>query len=355
MKCLTIAVAAGVSLSGTAYAETQPEGSEPKVDALYLPYEQPGIFTKLATGETIHIKCMGVGSPTVILTAGAGDWSAAWRNVQPQIAKTTRVCAWDRPGFGFSSGSTQRQTTSNTATVLKAALTAARIRGPYIVVGHSLGAYESVMFKDRNPKAVVGMVLVDPSIPDQGNRMRQAAPRFAQAMDAYTASNLAVYGRCIAGLKSGTLTIGSKDPDGCLGYAADYPAELTLALAQRDLNPLRFATAGSMFQNIDADGQSMVNPTRSYGTMPLIVLTATKDPAAWPPGFTQAAQDELPAFKSVWSRGHDEYAALSSRGVNRLVSDSTHYVQYYQPQVVIVAIEEVVAAARKDARQHKAN
>ena len=353
MKCLTIAVAAGVSLSGAAFADTLPEGSKPKVDALYLPYEQPGILTKLATGETIHIKCMGVGSPTVILTAGAGDWSAAWRKVQSQIAKTTRVCAWDRPGFGFSSGSTQRQTTSNTTSDLEAALTAARIRGPYIVVGHSLGGYESVMFKDRNPKAVVGMVLVDPSIPDQKNRMSQAAPHFAQAMDAYMASNLAIYGRCAAGLKSGTLKIGSKDPDGCLGYPADYPAELTRALVQRDLNPLRFATAGSMWQNIAADGQSMVNPARNYGTMPLIVLTATKDPDAWPPGFTQAAQDELPAYHSVWARGHDEYAALSSRGVNRRVPDSTHYVQYDQPQVVIDAIEEVVAAARKDARQHK--
>ena len=110
-----------------------------------------------------------------------------------------------------------------------------------------------------------------------------------------------------------------------------------------------------MWQNIDADGQSMVNPARNYGTMPLIVLTATKDPAAWPPGFTQEAQDELPAYHSVWARGHDEYAALSSRGVNRRVPDSTHYVQYDQPQVVIDAIEEVVAAARRDARQHKTN
>jgi len=351
MKCLTMAVAAGISLSGTAYADTQPEGSKPKVDPLYLPYERPGVLAKIPTGETIHIKCMGVGSPTVILSAGAGDWLAAWRKVQPQIAKTTRVCAWDRPGFGFSSGSAQSQTTTNVTTDLEAALTAAHIRGPYIAVGHSLGGYESVMFKDRNPKAVIGMVLVDPSIPDQKNRMRQASPGLAQAMDGYTANNLAVYGRCISGLKSGTLKIGSKDPDGCLGYPDDYPPALTLALQQRDLNPLRFAAAGSMFQNIDGDGPSMVSSTRHYGNMPLIVLTATKDPSAWPPAFTQAARDELPAFHTVWMRAHDEYAALSSRGVNRRVADTTHYVQYDQPQAVIDAVGEVVAAARHGAER----
>jgi pimeloyl-ACP methyl ester carboxylesterase len=349
MKVLTIALAAGVSLSGMAQADTQPAAAKPKADPLYLPYEAPGIFAKIPSGETIHIKCMGSGSPTVILTAGAGDWSAAWRKVQPQIAKTTRVCAWDRPGFGFSSGTTQPQTTSNITSDLEAALKAAHIRGPYIAVGHSLGGYESVMFKDRNPQAVVGMVLVDPSIPDQKNRVRQAAPALAQSMDANTGNNLAVYRRCIAGLKSGALKIGSKDPDGCLGYPPDYPPELTLALDQRDLNPLRFATAGSMFQNFDGDGPSMVDPRRNYGNMPLIVLTATKDPAAWPPGFTQAAKDELPALHAVWARGHDEYAALSSRGVNRRVPDTTHYIQYDQPQVVIDAVDEVVAAARHDA------
>ena len=349
MKFLTIALAAGLSLSAVAHGDAQPAAAKPTADPLYLPDEAPGTFAKIPTGETIHLKCMGSGSPTVILTAGAGDWSAAWRKVQPQIAKTTRVCAWDRPGFGYSSGSTQPQTTSNITSDLEAALKVAHIRGPYIAVGHSLGGYESVMFKDRNPQAVVGMVLVDPSIPDQKNRLGQAAPAFAQSMNANTASSLAVYARCIAGLKSGTLKIGSKDPDGCLGYPADYPRDLTLALDQRDLNPLRFAAAESMFQNFDADGPSMINPTRNYGSMPLIVLTATKDPAAWPPGFSQAAKDELPAFHALWVRGHDEYAALSSRGVNRRVPDSTHYIQYDQPQVVIDAVDEVVAVARREA------
>jgi pimeloyl-ACP methyl ester carboxylesterase len=44
----------------------------------------------------------GVGSPTVILEAGWGDVSIEWRTVQPEIAKFSRVCSYDRAGYGGS-------------------------------------------------------------------------------------------------------------------------------------------------------------------------------------------------------------------------------------------------------------
>lgn len=197
MKSLMLAVVAGIAFSGLAHAAP---AQKPMMDPAYLPYEKPGLLAKLANGDTIHIKCMGSGSPTVILTAGAGDWSATWRDVQPQIAKTTRVCAWDRPGFGFSSGSMQPQTVANTAADLEAALKVAHIEGPYIAVGHSLGGYESLLFKDRNMKDVVGMVLVDPSIPDQHRRLGKAAPEFVAFSDKSLVQNAGVFDRCLAGL-----------------------------------------------------------------------------------------------------------------------------------------------------------
>ena len=343
MKCLMLALVAAVAFSGAAHAA--PAAEKPKVDRLYLPYEKPGVFAKLANGDTIHIKCMGSGSPTVVLTAGAGDWSAAWRRVQPQIAKTTRVCAWDRPGFGFSSGTTQAQTVINTTADLEGALKVARIDGPYIAVGHSLGGYESLLFADQNPKSVVGMVLVDPSIPDQMKRLRKATPAFVGFMDQQSASDLRLFDRCIAGVKSGKLTPGAKDSDGCLSYAPDYPPKLAAALARRDTNPLRFTAAKSMEQNFERDGELVLNPQRTYGDMPLIVLSATKF-ASWADKLPQAAKKELPAEYAEWIRGHNEIAALSSRGVNRPIANATHYIHYDQPKAVIDAVAEVVAAAR---------
>ncbi len=111
--------------------------------------------------------CAGTGSPTVILTAGLGGNALDWNTVQPQIGRTTRVCAWDRSGYGLSEGTQADQTVLTTTSDIEAALAALAIRPPYVMVGHSLGAYETLLFADRNPEKVSGMVLVDPSMPDQ--------------------------------------------------------------------------------------------------------------------------------------------------------------------------------------------
>lgn len=343
MRSLKLALVGAVAFGGLAHAAAP--GAKPKVDATYIPYEKLGTLAKISTGETIHIKCMGAGSPTVILTAGAGDWSAAWRKVQPEIAKTTRVCAWDRPGFGFSRGTRQPQDVMNTTADLEAALKVSRISGPYIAVGHSLGGYEALLFKDRNSRAVTGMVLVDPSIPDQLNRFRKAAPQFFAFLDKLETSQLGYFDRCIAGLKSGKLKVGGKDPESCLAYPSDYPQKLSMMLAALDTDPLRFTAARSMFEHLKGDGSSVVNAKRNYGDMPMIVLTATKM-QEMPPGMPQAAKDQIPDEQAEWGRAHDELAALSSRGVNRRVPDATHYIQYDKPQAVIAAVEEVVRAAR---------
>jgi pimeloyl-ACP methyl ester carboxylesterase len=346
MKHLMFALVAGVACTGAALADPAVPVEKPKVDPLYLPYETPGVFAKLSNGDTIHIKCMGTGSPTVILSAGMGDWSDAWRKVQPQIAKTTRVCAWDRPGFGFSSGSTRPQTTANTTADLEAALKVAHIGGPYVAVGHSLGGYETLLFKDDNPQAVVGMVLVDPSIPDQLNRFHAVSGGFSDGFNKYLSDQSKMLGRCVAGLKSGKLKPGLPDPDGCLSYPPDYPPQVAAALIDRDTNPLRLTAFRSLTDNFTGDSASLVRPNRNYGSMPLIVLTATK-PQALPPGTPQAAADAMPKIMKELARAHDELAALSSRGVNRMIADSTHYVQYDQPHAVIDAVNEVVAAARE--------
>jgi pimeloyl-ACP methyl ester carboxylesterase len=352
MKNLKLALAVGVAFGGVAHAAAP--APKAKVDATYLRYENPGILAKIPNGQTIHIKCMGAGSPTVILSAGLGDWSAAWRKVQPQIAKTTRVCAWDRPGYGFSSGTTQPQTVANTTAALVAALKVAHVRGPYVAVGHSLGGYETLLFKDQNPRAVVGMVLVDPSIPDQHSRLAKLAPAFTATLDHFMAGNVAVYDRCLAGLKSGKLKLGSPDPDGCLSYPPDYPPELTKALATRDTNPLRFTASRSLTENFEADAELVVRAHRNYGDMPLIVLTATKDQKL-PPNVPAPSEDQMTAFHAEWQRGHDQIAALSSRGVNRRVPNSTHYIQYDQPEAVIDAVNEVVRMARSKASGHPAH
>lgn len=91
-------------------------------------------------GFRLHINCMGQGTPTVVMDAGAGAPSITWGLVPSEIAKFTRVCIYDRAGFGWSDPNLRvPRTSQQSVDELYALLTKAEIKPPYILVGHSLG------------------------------------------------------------------------------------------------------------------------------------------------------------------------------------------------------------------------
>lgn len=124
-------------------------------------------------GFKMHIYCMGEGSPTVILETLSGGTSSYWGWVQPEVAKETRVCVYDRAGRGWSEADPQPISLERTAGNLHTLLTNAGIEGPYILVGHSLGGIYVRQFAAQYPDEVVGMVLVDAAHPEQYDRYPQ--------------------------------------------------------------------------------------------------------------------------------------------------------------------------------------
>lgn len=327
----------------------------PAVDRSLIPYASTRDTARLPDGRAIHFVCMGEGSPTVIFTAGAGDWSGTWSGIQPAVARTTRTCAWDRAGFGLSDPPPKPQTIAESADDLAAALKAGGIAGPYVLVGHSAGGFESLLLADRQPKAVAGMVLVDPSFPDEQERLARVSP----GQVAYMASMPDMLGpilrKCEAALRAGTLRQGGPDPDRCLHpqWPASDPPEL-IAVRERMIaqaKPEALVAAwdtilsGNSLEMLARNSKLAINPVRNYGNMPLIVLTRTVFGA--PPDYPAAARAEIPAEEAEWNRGHDELAALSSRGVNERVPGSGHDMQHMKPQAVIDAIQQVVREARE--------
>jgi pimeloyl-ACP methyl ester carboxylesterase len=268
--------------------------------------------------------------------------------VQPHVARRTRVCAWDRAGYGFSSASAEPQDVRHTEADLEAALEAARIEGPYVLVGHSLGGYESLQFADRRPGDVAGMVLVDPSIPDQLAVMeRDVGPEAAAIEDASRNRTSAFLQTCEAGVRAHTIRPDA-DPSGCFRLPPEFPPALKAALRARLADPALFATKRSLEENTDDSGRLIVNPARDYGHMPLIVLTAgvvppppreLQGPAAIGQGFTRY-------FQGGWRAGHVALARLSACGRHRVVEGSGHFIQREKPQAVVEAIDEVLARPR---------
>jgi pimeloyl-ACP methyl ester carboxylesterase len=100
----------------------------------------PGRLVEV-NGRSLHIRCVGLATegPTVILEAGAGDYSNRWTAVQDLLAQRVRSCAYDRAGLGWSGGP-QNQSMSQNSNDLRALLRAANVGGPYVLVGHSIGA-----------------------------------------------------------------------------------------------------------------------------------------------------------------------------------------------------------------------
>jgi pimeloyl-ACP methyl ester carboxylesterase len=329
-------------------AQPQPDNSPP-VDETLMPYVSTVDSVELPDGRMLHFVCMGQGSPTVILSAGLGDFAGvAWSTVQPEMAKNTRVCSWDRPGFGLSDGTATPVDILSLAADLEAALATGRMPGPYVMVGHSFGAYESLLFTDRHPDKVVGIVLVDPSFPDQAALMAHVQPRLDPAQNPVAQ----LFRRCAAGIRAGTAKAGGPDPDHCFDYPLIWPLALRQALATKVANPVQYETMASIVAGSANGGNNsrlVVNPARNYGDMPLIVLTAGNRllGAPPPPDETKAM---LAAIDAVADRGHAELAALSTRGVNTRVPGANHYIQRTQPQAVLDAVAQVVREARASSR-----
>lgn len=128
-------------------------------------YRAPGALYDVG-GHRLHLVCEGEGSPTVVLENGLGEVSADWIRIGTEVARTTRVCAYDRAGQGWSDDVHGAQDALAIATDLHTLLARAGEQGPFLLVGHSAGGPYVMTFAAHHPNDVAGMVLLDSMSPD---------------------------------------------------------------------------------------------------------------------------------------------------------------------------------------------
>lgn len=282
-------------------------------------------FVSLPDGRQMFLHCVGAGSPAVIFDSGAGSDSSAWHGVWQETGKSTLACTYDRAGLGLSDPGPLPRDTTAVANDIDALLTAAKIPGPYILVGHSLGSYHIRQFANTRFDKMAGMVLVDPSGDGQDARFMAAIPKaFAAAnaqMDTMKSLN------CVASLRAKLVAKADKLAQDCLGNDADI---IESYLSEVD------AMAG-------ASTEQLTKSRRQWGAMPLIVLTRGDYDKDMPPIFS--AEDRK-GMQKVWVAMHEEMTALSTAGKHVTVPGAGHGIQRDKPQAVIDAVAEVLAAAR---------
>jgi pimeloyl-ACP methyl ester carboxylesterase len=123
-------------------------------------YPHPGRLIDVG-GHQLHIYCLGTGSPTVMLEAPAAGMSAAWGWVQPEVAKATRVCSYDRAGLGWSEAGDKPYDPGRVPEELHTLLAAAKEPGPYVLAGQALGASFVRTFSSLYPADTAALVLID--------------------------------------------------------------------------------------------------------------------------------------------------------------------------------------------------
>lgn len=305
-----------------------------------MAFIQPASLVDIGDGRRMNIYCIGHGSPTVIFDAGLGDQIRAWAMVQPAIAKVTRACSYDRAGLGFSDSSGRPGTAENAVDDLHRLLAAASIKPPYVLVGHSLGGLYMQLFADRYLSAVKGMVLVDPVSFDQGRRYNSLDPSMTVENRKFVDS---LHDECIPAARKGYVGEPSLFKK-CVGGAwPHFSAAFNRAFLANHSTAKYMRAAWSEWANVFTVSSDEVRAAkRNYGDLPLVVLSRAPFPRL--PHETQAMRD---AKNYLWVELHDDIAALSAQGVNEIVSEAGHYIQFDRPKVVVNAIREVVNAARK--------
>src|SRR5215813_1596373 len=121
-----------LAMTGLIYQTAATEADQHK-------FPPPGVLVNV-DGYKMHMYCVGEGSPTIILDHAAGGSSVDWALIQPKLAVHTRVCAYDRAGFGWSDDNPAPRTLEQQVHELHELLQGANEQGPYILVGHSYGA-----------------------------------------------------------------------------------------------------------------------------------------------------------------------------------------------------------------------
>jgi len=280
-------------------------------------------------GYRLMLNCTGFGRPTVILEAGFGDVSVEWSAVQAQIAKFSRVCSYDRAGYGGSDPGPMPRTSLQIARELHTLLRNAGEMPPYVLVGASFGGYNVRVLNGLYPDDVAGIVLADATQEDQYELLPKAWSVISAA-NLKHCERLARYAFFVSDLGIGRLMLRAQGASGNDDYL--ILQEKYLKARASELEQIRVSAEQARAADHISD-------------QPLVVLTAsenTDDTLS-----SGLSHHDFEEFQRVWVDDLQlRLARLSTRGRRIMVQGSGHDIPSDRPESIVNAVHELCAAAR---------
>jgi pimeloyl-ACP methyl ester carboxylesterase len=292
-------------------------------------------------GHRLHLHCNGSGSPTVVFDAALGASSLSWSLVQPEVARLTRACTYDRAGFGWSDAGPKPRTAGRIADELYELLRRANVPPPYLLVGHSFGGLVMRIFVARHRHEVSGLVLIDPAHPEEwlepGEHERRQIERgvrlcrhgataarlgIARGVAALVGLGALAPARALVGLVSRG-GLGRADEE-ILAPMWKLPPAARKPLPQFWTDPKFFDALGSQIESIcTSAAEAREAGVFAFADLPLVTISAT------------TSSDRRRQL-------HEAIAAMSSRGRHVVARNSGHWVPLDEPAIVIDAIGSMI-------------
>ena len=268
------------------------------------PTNEPPLDEMVDIGtHSLYIHCHGTGRPTVVIDTGLGESYDSWGSMIESLSRETRVCAYNRAGYGQSEPGPMPRDSQRAADELHLLLANSGENSPFLLVGHSLGALNMQVYAHIYPEQVIGLVLLDPSPLAwmMGKGFPELRELFIEQMKAMR-----------------------EDADAA-GSSSDPEARAIAAY----LNAV-----ASEFEEFFGRTAEEVAEIHSFGELPLTVIGATEPE----PGFGEYAQ----AYRQFWNEESQMLAGKSEAGKFILAEGSSHHIHLDAPQVVTDAILEMI-------------